>query len=60
MEKEIDFEQINLEGDAPLEEPARQYYFIAKCREWVKAFEQEQGRLPRSCVVNYGCPFVNV
>jgi len=35
---------------------ARQYYFMAKCRERVKSFERENGRLPKACVVNMGCP----
>lgn len=38
-----------------MEEPARQYYFMAKCREWVRDFAQKQRRLPRACVVNMGC-----
>ena len=55
MYDEIDLDAIDTTQEPPTEEPARQYYFMAKCREWVKDFEQKQGRLPRSCVVNMGC-----
>lgn len=55
MYGETDFDEINLEGQPPLDEPARQYYFIAKCRQYVKAFERENGRLPKACVFNMGC-----
>lgn len=36
-------------------EPERQYYFMAKCREWTDAFAKEHGRRPQACVVNMGC-----
>lgn len=55
MYNEIDLDKIDLNTAPPIEEPARQYYFIAKCREWVRGFEQKNGRLPKSCVVNMGC-----
>lgn len=38
-----------------MEEPARQYYYMAKCRKWVKDFERKNGRFPKSCVINMGC-----
>ncbi len=55
MYNEIDLDKIDLNSEPPAEEPARQYYFMAKCREWVKDFERKNGRLPKSCVVNMGC-----
>lgn len=55
MYNQIDFDKINLDLEPPMEEPARQYYYIAKCQEWVKNFEHENGRLPKACVVNMGC-----
>ena len=55
MFDEIDFDRIDLEKAPPLEEPARQFYFIAKCREWVKDFEEKHGRLPKACVTTFGC-----
>lgn len=55
MYNEIDLDKIDISAEPPEEEPARQYYFIAKCREWVKDFEQRNGRLPKSCVTTFGC-----
>ncbi len=55
MYNETDLDKIDIAAEPPTEEPARQYYFMAKCREWVKDFEQKNGRLPKSCVVTFGC-----
>ncbi|RKJ68457.1 tRNA (N6-isopentenyl adenosine(37)-C2)-methylthiotransferase MiaB [Roseburia sp. 1XD42-69] len=55
MYHEIDLEKINLNSAPPTEEPDRQYYYMAKCREWVKNFQQKNGHLPKSFVVNMGC-----
>ncbi len=55
MYQEIDLDKIDIHAEPPIEEPARQYYFMAKCRKWVKGFEQRNGRLPKSCVLNFGC-----
>ena len=41
MYKESDFEQADLTREAPCEEPARQYYFIARVRAYIKAREAE-------------------
>ncbi|MDE6625299.1 MAG: tRNA (N6-isopentenyl adenosine(37)-C2)-methylthiotransferase MiaB [Lachnospiraceae bacterium] len=55
MYNEIDFDKIDLNSAPPTEEPDRQYYYMAKCREWVKDFKRRNGRLPKSCVLNFGC-----
>ena len=55
MYDKTDLNTIDLNSEPPLEEPARQYYFMAKCREWVKGFEQKNGRLPSACVTTFGC-----
>ncbi len=55
MYQEMNLDNINLNLEPPIEEPARQYYFMAKCREWVWDFEQKNGRSPKACVVNMGC-----
>lgn len=55
MYYEIDLDKIDTNAEPPTEEPARQYYFMAKCREWVKGFEQRNHRLPCASVVNMGC-----
>lgn len=55
MYHEIHLDQIDIHSEPPTVEPEKQYYYMAKCREWVKDFEQKNGRLPKSCVVNFGC-----
>ena len=42
MYNEIDLDKIDVTLEPPTEEPARQYYFMAKCREWVRVFEQKR------------------
>ncbi len=58
ISNEIDFDKIDIKSEPPTEEPFRQYFYMAKCREWVKDFKQRNGRLPKSFVLNMGCPFV--
>ena len=55
MYNEINLEKIDINSDPPAKEPDRQYYFIAKCREWVREFERENGRRPTACVQTFGC-----
>lgn len=55
MYRQIDLDHIDLNAGPPQEEPARQYYFMAKCRERVKGIEQKKGRPLKSCTVNMGC-----
>ncbi len=42
-------------GDAPPEEPARQLYFIEKCRSIVEKEEKRLGRKLKKCVCTFGC-----
>ena len=44
--QEIDLDKIDIHAEPPAGEPARQYYFMAKCREWVREFEKKNGRRP--------------
>lgn len=55
MYGETDYEQINLEEAPPSDEPARQYYFIEKCRRYVDRFYEKHNRFPRACVTTFGC-----
>lgn len=55
MYKGIDFDKIDTSGPPPENEPERQYYFIAKCRQYVKAESERLGRPLRSEVVTFGC-----
>lgn len=42
MYNEIDFDKIDLNAEPPTKELSRQYDFMAKCREWVKGFENNK------------------
>lgn len=51
----IDLNSINLSAQPPLTEPERQYYFMAKARELVRAESEKVGH-PLSATVNtFGC-----
>ncbi len=53
--KDIDLDKIDLSGKEPLKEPERQYYFMAKCREWVKAESEKSGRPLTFITQTFGC-----
>lgn len=55
MYNEIDLEKIDIHAEPPTEEPARQYYYIAKCRGLVQEFEEKNGRLPCFFTQTFGC-----
>ncbi|MCM1553528.1 MAG: tRNA (N6-isopentenyl adenosine(37)-C2)-methylthiotransferase MiaB, partial [Butyrivibrio sp.] len=55
IEFEIDLDKIDLRSQPPTEEPARQYYFMAKCKEYVKAESARLGRLLTSAITTFGC-----
>ena len=52
---EINFDEIDLTKEPPIEEPQRQYYFMAKARNLVKELEQKLGRKPSFHVSTFGC-----
>ena len=51
----IDFDTIDLTKEAPVTEPERQYYYIAKARKYVSEKAQEIGRDLTFCVTTFGC-----
>ncbi|MGI6094356.1 MAG: tRNA (N6-isopentenyl adenosine(37)-C2)-methylthiotransferase MiaB [Lachnospiraceae bacterium] len=51
----MNLDKIDITAVPPTEEPARQYYFMAKCREWVREFEQKNGRRPCFFTQTFGC-----
>lgn len=55
MYNEIHLNKIDIAGEPPTEEPARQYYFMAKCQDWVREFEQKKGRRPTAFIQTFGC-----
>ncbi|BCJ95325.1 tRNA-2-methylthio-N(6)-dimethylallyladenosine synthase [Anaerocolumna cellulosilytica] len=52
---EIDFNNIDINGKEPITEPQRQYYFMAKCREWAKTKTLEIGRPLTYITQTFGC-----
>lgn len=53
LEKKL--EKIDINGPAPTTEPERQYYFIKKCRKYVKEKSEELGRPLTACSRTFGC-----
>ena len=51
----IDLDKIDLNAGLPAEETARQYYYMAKCREYVKKTDEKIGHKPLCCVTTFGC-----
>ena len=51
----IDFDTVDLTKAPPVTEPERQYYFIAKCRQYVKEESERLGRELTFSVVTFGC-----
>ena len=48
-------ENMDITGEAPVNEPERQYYFIKKARDYVKSTSEEIGRPLTFCVTTFGC-----
>ena len=53
--KNVDLDRVNVDCSPPDIEPQRQYYFMAKCRRRVQAFERENGRRPCFFTQTFGC-----
>ncbi len=52
---DIDLDKIDINGNEPVKEPERQYYFMAKCREWVREKAAESGRPLTYITQTFGC-----
>ncbi len=55
MYQEIELDKIDIHAEPPTEEPARQYYFMAKCRQIVQAERERLGRPLYACIQTFGC-----
>lgn len=55
MYENIDFDNIDLTQNSPQEEPDRQYYYIAKARQYVQEKSRKKGRPLTFCVNTFGC-----
>ncbi len=51
----MNLDEFDLNSKEPITEPERQYYFMAKCREWVRNKEKEINRPLTFSVVTFGC-----
>jgi len=51
----LDFSNININEEAPVCEPERQYYYMAKARKYVAEKADELGRPLTFCVTTFGC-----
>ncbi len=51
----MNLDNINITQEPPEEEPARQYYFMAKCRKYVKEQSERLGRPLFAVVRTFGC-----
>lgn len=55
MYNEFDLDQIDINREPPQEEPARQYYFMKKCRQWARREEKRLGRKLTFSMQTMGC-----
>ena len=55
MYENIDFDNIDLTQNPPQEEPDRQYYYIAKARQYVQEKSRKKERPLTFCVNTFGC-----
>lgn len=51
----INLDTYNITGPEPLIEPDRQYYFMAKCRQYVKKQSEKLNRPLTYCAQTFGC-----
>lgn len=51
----INIDNIDLTVEAPVTEPQRQYYYMAKCRDYISNKAKELGRPLKACVNTFGC-----
>ena len=51
----VDIDNIDILAAAQEVEPQRQYYFMAKLKEWALSKEEEKGRKLTACINTYGC-----
>ncbi len=51
----IDLDKIDINSIEPVNEPERQYFFMAKLREWMKAESERLGRPLTFTISTFGC-----
>ena len=51
----VDLDTINLNGEPPIDDTARQFYFMAGCKKIIEKKKEEIGRDLTACVKTFGC-----
>ena len=44
-----------IDDNAPLMEPQRQFYYMEQCKKYVDKMKEKLGRTPTFCVQTFGC-----
>lgn len=52
---DINLDEIDFTKQPPAEEPQRQYFFLAKVRQYVAELAERLGHTPTCCVTTFGC-----
>ncbi|MDE7013089.1 MAG: tRNA (N6-isopentenyl adenosine(37)-C2)-methylthiotransferase MiaB, partial [Kineothrix sp.] len=55
MYNEINVDNIDLNSEPPVEEPVRQYYYMAKCRQLIREQMEKTGHWPTFFIQTFGC-----
>ena len=53
--KHTDLDRVDVHCSPPDFEPQRQYYFMAKCRQYVKEESERVGHILTASVITFGC-----
>lgn len=51
----IELDKIDFTQEPPEQEPMRQYYFMAKCKKQIEAWENNLGYKPKCSIITFGC-----
>ncbi|MDE7282737.1 MAG: tRNA (N6-isopentenyl adenosine(37)-C2)-methylthiotransferase MiaB [Lachnospiraceae bacterium] len=55
MYQEIDLDKIDINSEPPMEEPDRQYFYMAKCRKFTIELAKKLNHQPTFFVQTFGC-----
>ena len=51
----VDLDTINLNNEPPIDDTARQFYYMAGCKKIIEAKKKEKNRELTACVKTFGC-----
>lgn len=55
MYNKTNLDKMDIIAESPIEEPERQTWFMAKCRQYTEDFERKKGRRPTFFIQTFGC-----